>query len=300
MELWIPITLAAAFSQNIRSALQKHFSGRLGATGATFLRFAYAFPFALLYLVVLHEGFGWRYPDPNSSFFLYAALGGIMQILATFLLVYLFAFKNFAVGTAYSKTEPIQAAIFGLLFLGEGISLLGGLAIIVGTLGVVSISLAGGSRRPRDLLSALVGRQALIGLASGACFGLSAVSYRGASLSLDGPGFLMQAAMTLACVTVFQTVVMALWMAWRDRQQLLASLAAWRTAFWVGLSGVIGSACWFTAMTLQNVAYVRMLGQVELIFSFAVSLFIFREKLKAAELFGCLLIGGGILLLLAP
>lgn len=300
MELWVPITLAAAFSQNIRSALQKHFSTSLGATGATFLRFAYGFPFALIYLAVLNQGFGMTLPTPNGGFFAYAVTGGLLQIAATFLLVYLFAFKNFAVGTAYSKTEPIQAAVFGLIFLGESVSLLGAAAIVLGTLGVIAISLARSERSLKSLFESLLGRPALIGLASGACFGGSAVCYRGASLALEGPTFLMQAGMTLAVVTVFQTAVMALWMIGRDRQQLFASLAAWRTAVWVGLSGVVGSACWFTAMTLQNVAYVRMLGQIELVFSIIASVCFFREKITARELLGCLLIGGGIVLLLAP
>ena len=122
MELWIPITLAAAFSQNIRSALQKHFSASLGATGATFLRFAYGFPFAVIYLLVLHRQFEMALPAFNGTFFAYVFVGGMSQIVATFLLVYLFSLKNFAVGTAYSKTEPIQAAIFGLVFLGERVS----------------------------------------------------------------------------------------------------------------------------------------------------------------------------------
>jgi drug/metabolite transporter (DMT)-like permease len=300
MELWIPITLAAAFSQNIRSALQKHFSTSLGATGATFLRFAYGFPFAVIYLLVLNGHFEMPLPHFNGEFFAYVFVGGMAQIIATFLLVYLFRFKNFAVGTAYSKTEPIQAAIFGLIFLGEHVSPGGAAAIALGTLGVIAISLARGARSLSQVVNSLIGRTALIGLASGAAFGLSAVCYRGASLSLGGPNFLMQAAYTLVWATFLQTLVMTLWMGWRDRGQLKASLAAWRSAFWVGVSGIVGSACWFTAMTLQNVAYVRMLGQVELIFSFAMSVFFFREKITGIELLGCLLIGGGIVLLLSP
>lgn len=129
-------------------------------------------------------------------------------------------------------------------------------------------------------------------------FGLSAVCYRAASLSLGGPGFLMQAAFTLAFVTTFQTVVMIVWMAWREPDQLRASAVNWRGAVWVGLVGVAGSAGWFTAMTLEKVAYVRALGQIELIFTFIVSWRIFRETLHPSELIGTALIAGGIVLLL--
>ena len=298
MELWIPITIFAAFCQNLRSALQKHLKGALGTTGATFVRFGYGFPFALLYVAGLHLVAGYDLPGINGTFVLAGAFGGLAQIVATFLLVHLFSYRNFTVGTAYSKTEPVQAALFGLILLGESVTPAAAVAIAVGVLGVVMISLAKTPSNLRELGSALIGRPALIGLASAAFFGASAAAYRVASLSLDGPGFLMQAAFSLACVTLFQTVVMALWMGWREPQQLAASLRNWRISVWVGLAGVAGSAGWFTAMTLQQVAYVRALAQIELVFTLAVSWFVFREKVNRAELAGCLLIVGAILLLL--
>ncbi len=298
MELWIPITIFAAFCQNLRSALQKHLKGTLGTTGATFVRFGYGFPFALLYLAGLYIVAGFDLPHINGPFLLAAAFGGLAQIVATFLLVHLFSYRNFTVGTAYSKTEPVQAALFGLIMLGETVTPAAAVAIAVGVLGVVMISLAKTPSNLRELGSALVGKPALIGLASAACFGASAAAVRVASLSLGVPGFLMQAAFSLACVTLFQTVVMALWMAWRDPHQLVASLRSWKISIWVGLAGAAGSAGWFTAMTLQQVAYVRALAQIELVFTLAASWFVFREKINRAELAGCLLIVGAILLLL--
>lgn len=298
MDLWIPITVFAAFCQNARSALQKHLKGRLGTTGATFVRFGYGFPFALAYLAVLHFGLGYALPSPGADFWAIGAAGGLAQIAATFLLVHLFSYRNFVVGTAYSKTEPVQAAIFGLAFLGEAVTPLAALAIAIGVAGVVMISLAGQRVGLKSVLAALAGRPALIGLASAALFGVSAVCVRGASLSLGGPNFLMQAGFSLAYVTVFQTVAMVLWMAWREPGQLAASLASWRAAIWVGLSGVAGSAGWFTAMTLQQVAYVRALAQIELIFTFVVSWLVFRERVRGAEAAGAVLIAAGIVVLL--
>lgn len=298
MELWIPITIFAAFCQNLRSALQKHLKGALGTTGATFIRFGYGFPFAILYVAGLHYFGGYGLPRPNTEFLIAAALGGLAQIIATSLLVHLFSFRNFTVGTAYSKTEPVQAALFGLILLGESVTVPAAIAIAVGVCGVVLISLAKTPASWRESKSVLLGRPALIGLASAACFGASAAAYRAASLSLSGPGYLMQAGFALACVTLFQTVIMVLWMAWRAPDQLCASLVNWRAAIWVGLLGVAGSVGWFTAMTLQKVGYVRALAQIELIFTFAASWFLFREQINRWELAGCLLIGASILLLL--
>ncbi|MEO9614869.1 MAG: DMT family transporter [Nitratireductor sp.] len=299
MELWIPITIAAAFLQNIRSAMQKHLKGVMGTTGATFVRFGFGAPFALLFVAVLHFGAGHALPRLNATFFVWMLAGGIGQIAATFLLIHLFSFRNFAVGTAYSRTEPAQAALFGLVFLGEKISAGVLAAIGVSVFGVMLISVAHTPLSWRALLAALVGRNALVGLASGALFGVTAVAYRAASLALGGPNFIMQAAITLAWVIVFQSLLMALWMLWKDRAEIGRIRKAWKPALIVGLAGATASFGWFMAMTLQQAAVVKALAQVEMIFTFASTVFFFRERINLMEIAGCLLIVGGILLLLA-
>ena len=298
MELWVPITLAAAFMQNLRSALQKHLKASLSTSGATFCRFVYAAPFALLYAAVLGEGYGFEWPAPNPRFVLFSMLGGLTQITATALLVYLFSLRNFAVGTTYSKTETVQTAVFGLVILGEPVSSTAAIAIAISLVGVMSISAAKSHLTLRNLLLGWTGRAAFIGMLSGAFFGLSAVAYRAAALSLGGEGFLMQAAFTLACVVVFQTAVMAVWIRAREPGELTRVVRGWRVASLVGISGVIGSIGWFTAMTLENAAYVRAVGQVELVFTFIASYFFFRERSTALEVAGILLIVGGIVILL--
>ncbi|WP_438750511.1 EamA family transporter [Pararhizobium sp. O133] len=298
MEAWIAITITAAFMQNLRSALQKHLQGSLGTTGASFVRFGFGFPLAIAYVMGLHYIAGYAFPALNGAFAFWAVLGGLAQIFATILLVYLFSLRNFAVGTAYSKTEPVQAAIFGLILLGERLTPGAIAAIIVGVIGVMMISVARMPLSWRNLLVALTGRTALIGIASGAVFGISAVAYRSASLSLDGPNAVMQAAVTLACVTTFQTAFMLVWMIIKDKSEIGRVARSWRSSALVGFAGVTGSACWFTAMTLQQVAYVRALGQIELVFTFMASIFLFRERINRMETAGCLLIVAGILLLL--
>jgi drug/metabolite transporter (DMT)-like permease len=297
MELWIPITIAAAFLQNLRSVLQKHLQGSLGTRGASFVRFGYGFPVAILYVAGLHVFGGYRLPMPNLGFAFWAVVGGLAQIYATMLLVYLFSLRNFTVGTAYSKTEPMQAALFGLIILGETLSLGSLMAILIGVVGVMLISVARSPLSPSGLLRSVVSRTALIGIASGAMFGISAVAYRSASLSLDGPNAFVQAAFTLACVTGFQTLFMLAWMMATDRSEIGKVLRSWRTSSLVGIAGVVGSAGWFTAMTLQQVAYVRALGQIELVFTFMASVFLFKENINRLEVIGCLLIVSAILLL---
>ena len=121
---------------------------------------------------------------------------------------------------------------------------------------------------------------------------------RAASLSLGGEGFLIQAAFTLACVVVFQTAVMAVWIRLREPGELSRVFRQWRVASLVGVSGMLGSAGWFTAMTLENAAYVRAVGQVELVFTFIASYFFFGERSTALEVGGTLLVVAGIVILL--
>lgn len=303
IELWIPITIFAAFCQNLRSAVQKHLKGVLSNTGATFSRFGYGFPFLVVYVLALHYGAGMEWPEPSAAFVIYGLVGGVTQIGATFCLVWLFSFRDFAVGTTYSKTETVQAALFGLVILGDGVDLAGAVAIFVSLIGVMLLSTAKSELDWRRLWLGWTERTALIGIFSGTLFGISAVTFRAASLSLGdpdsggGPGFLMQAGFTLAFVILAQTVGMALWMAWREPGQLGAVLRSWRWASLAGLAGAVSSIGWFTAMTLQNVAYVRALGQIELVFTFAAGLFIFKERSTRLEVAGILLVVAGILIL---
>ena len=184
------------------------------------------------------------------------------------------------------------------MFLGEGISLTATLGILVSLVGVITISAAKGPAGLASIAKSWTNRAALTGLASGAFFGIAAISVRGGSLSLGGDGFLVQAGFTLAVMLIFQTIIMATFMAIRNASELRDVLKAWRVAMWVGASGAIASIGWFTAMTIQNAALVRALGQVELIFTIAASVLIFREKIARGELLGILLVVGGILILL--
>lgn len=301
MELWVGITFASAFLQNLRSVFQKHLKGQMGTTGATFVRFGFGVPFAILYLCVLHLGLGRPLPLPNLTFFLWAITGGLAQIGATFLLVHLFSFRNFAVGTAYSRTEPAQAAVIAFLFLGEKLGLGSLLAIAVSMAGVMLISVARTAISPRALISSTFSPTARFGLLSGLLFGLSAVSYRSASgslaASLPEPDALVQAGYTLVFVILLQAGAMLVYILAREPAELGRIGKAWKISALTGFVGATASFGWFTAMTLQQAAIVKALAQVEMLFTFASTVLIFKEKINRLEIAGCLLIVTGILLL---
>ena len=301
MELWVGITIASAFLQNLRSVFQKHLKGQMGTTGATFVRFGFGVPFAILYLAVLHLGLGRPLPVPGTAFFVWGMVGGLAQIGATFLLVYLFSFRNFAVGTAYSRTEPAQAAIIAFLFLGETLDAKGVLALCISMGGVMLVSVARTELTARSLLVSTFSRNARIGLLSGLLFGLSAVAYSSASgslaPSLPKPDAMMQAGFTLVFVIAAQSMVMLAWLAWRQPGELRNMGRAWKVSLATGFVGATASFGWFTAMTLQHPALVRSLAQVEMLFTFASTAFIFKERINRLELAGCIMVVAGILLL---
>lgn len=294
MEIWLIATIAAAAVQTIRFMLQKRLKGLgLSTGGATFSRFLFAVPLAGLGVAVLVAFRGYALPPLGLMFWVFAMAGGVAQIIATFCTVALFSERSFAVGIAFTKTETVQVALFSALFLTEAVSGLGVLAILIGLAGVLILS------RPSEgwFAGKILNRATLLGLAAGGFFGLSAIGYRGATLEIANPDPLFRAMLALACVTAFQTVAMALWLRWREVGELTKVLGAWRATLPVGVTGVLGSLGWFTAFALQNAAYVRSVGQVELIFSILVSMFVFGEKPKPREVAGMGLLALSIILI---
>ncbi|MEM7523775.1 MAG: hypothetical protein AAF360_08485, partial [Pseudomonadota bacterium] len=250
VEIWIPITIAAAFLQNLRSALQKAIKGRLSTTGAAYARFVYALPLACLYIWALTGLGGFETPAPNMTFLLYCALGGISQILFTVVLLWMFSFRSFAVGTTFSKLEVVLIAALGAVLLGDTVGPLAIFAIALGALGTMALAMTEVKLTPAGLLRGLAERATLAGLSSAALLGGSVVFFRGAALALDGPDFIVAAAYTLVIALAIQTAAMGAWFLAFDRPELARVLAEWRRAAPVGLAGMACSVCWFTAFTL--------------------------------------------------
>ena len=298
LELWIPITVAGAFFQNLRSALQKHLKGRLSTAGAAYARFFYAWPFALAYLWGLHGLGGFALPEPNLRFLIFCILGGVSQILFTALLLWMFSYRNFAVGTTFSKLEVVMVAAMGALILGDGLSVTAVTAVALSAVGVVVLTLGQTKISVRALLDGLAGKPTIIGLASAAFLGASVVFFRGATLALGHDSVVMAAAYALSVAVVIQTVVMGLYLAWREPGEIGRVIVNWRWAGAVGIAGVLASVAWFTAFTLQNAAYVRALGQIELVFTFVASTVVFRERVSGLETAGILLVILAILIII--
>ena len=298
MELWVPLTIAAAFFQNIRSALQKHLQGELSTLGAAYVRFLYALPVAILYFLVLSYVQEQPVPRINPQFVFYAAVGGICQIMFTVFLLWLFSFHNFVVGTTFSKLETVMVAVFGLLILGDALTTALVIAIALTVIGLVILSAGQSGVGIFGMLHGLWRLPTVIGLACAAWLGMSVVMFRAASLSLQLNNFLLSASFSLLVVLLLQSVMMGLLLWKREPGQIQQVLKNWRPAALVGIAGGLASIGWFSAFTLQNATYVRALGQIELVFTFIATVLLFREQVSLLEISGISLITAAILLIL--
>ena len=292
--LWIPVTIGAALAQTTRNAAQRHLTPILGTLGATLVRFFYGLPFALIWLGVVWLVGRYDLPSPTASFAAWVFVSSIAQIGATALLLRVMAERNFALGTAYAKTEVIQVALFGLVFLGDPLTPAVAVAIAFGTVGVLLLAPIDRQRPLTTLIKGWTTRTAMLGIASGAGFGLAAVGYRGAALALPDAEFLMAAAYTLVAAQALQTVLLGGWLLVRSTNVVVRVLREWRKSMFAGLMGATASACWFTAMAIEPVAHVRTLALIEVFFGYVISHRFFRERVTGMEIAGMVLLVVGL------
>jgi drug/metabolite transporter (DMT)-like permease len=293
---WVAIVFWAALAQTARNAAQRSLVAQAGTLGATLARFLYGLPFAAAWVATLHALPATRAAMPafGGGYFFWLAIGATGQLAATAFLLAAMKQRNFVVGVAYSKTDALQVALFGALFLHELPGWVTLLAMGLATAGVVMLSLP---HKPGALAAdakAWTGRAAWFGLASGAGFAFSAVGYRGAALELPGVSPWMAGAWGVLLAQALQTLVLGGWLAVKSPQSLRATATAWRVSVAAGAAGALASIGWFTAFALTSAANVRTLGMVEVVFSYLVSRKLMREQLTRAETAGLLLVVAGI------
>jgi drug/metabolite transporter (DMT)-like permease len=289
--LWVVFTVIAAFAQTMRNAMQRELTASLGAVGATHVRFLFGFPFVLLFLAGVLMATGMPLPRPGLSFWPWIIDGAVAQVAATALMLAAMGERSFVVTIAYIKTEPIQVALFGLIFLGDIVTWPMMTAIIVATAGVVIMS-----TKPGGMVGGM--RPTLTGLASGGMFALSAIGFRGAILNLDLPNYPMAATFTLAVGIAMQAVLLSLYLGLRQPSVLVAIVRAWKPSLSAGFAGALASQFWFLAFALATAASVRTLALVEVLFAQLIARFAFGQKTTAREAAGMALVVCGVGLLL--
>jgi drug/metabolite transporter (DMT)-like permease len=292
--LWIPFTLVASAGQVARNAMQRSLTAKLGTWGATNIRFLFGFPFSLLFLSLVLLATGDPLPWPPSAFWPWLLLGALSQIIGTGLMLLAMTDRSFVVTTAYLKTEAIQTAIFGFVFLGDPLSVMKMVAILIATIGVIITALRPGGEKGFAELKPTV-----IGLAAAAAFALSAVGYRGAIITIEGVSFVTAATTTLVWGLFLQTLLLTVYLLARAPGILKAIMALWRPSMFAGFVGAFSSQFWFLAFALTAAGNVRTLALVEVLFAQAVSYYSFKQPASLREICGIVLIVAGVALLIA-
>ena len=291
--LWAVFTVIAAAGQVLRNAQQKELTVSLGTVGATHVRFLFGLPFGILFLVIVLAATGLPLPELNSSMLAWTVTAALAQIGATALLLAAMRDRSFVVITAYAKTEAMQVALFGLLFLGDRVTLSLAAAILVATIGVLLVSW------PRSTGGdAFTWKPALLGIGSGALFAIAAIGYRGGIRALDTPSFVLGATTTLAVGLTIQTIVLSAYLYVFDRNTLYAIFRLWRPSMLAGFTGAFASQMWFLAFALETAAKVRTLALIEIPMAQVLSRNLFKQKLASREAVGIALIVLGVALLL--
>lgn len=288
--LWAVFTLIAAAAQTARNAMQRELTATLGTVGATHVRFLFGFPFALLFLVGVVTATGAELPKPPAIFWPWVLAGAFIQIAATATMLSVMGQRSFVVAYGYIKTEPVHVALFGLIFLGDKVTPLSAAAILIATAGVIVISLKAGAGEAST-------RSTIVGLFSGALFGLSAIGYRGAILSLHLPDFVVAATFTVTMGLVIQAALLSLYLALRDPKILRAISRAWRPSLFAGFMGAFASEFWFLAFAITSAANVRTLALVEVLFAQGVTHFVFKQPTTTRESIGIIIVVIGVALL---
>ena len=293
---WIVVTVIAAFFQNLRSSFQKKINKDVSTIASTYVRFSFALPLALvLFFIYFREVSVINEILNQPGFLINVTLASIFQVIFTFVLLYLFKFSNFVVGTSLSKTEVVQVAIFEYLILNEKLSKLGVSGIVISTLGVIILSI----KDLRLFIQNLFSKTTLIGLISGLFLALSIVYFRSAALSLENFGSNFEKVIsTLLFGLLIPTIILSIYLLVFEKKEFRKLYNDKYDCMLIGVGGFFASLSWFYAFTLIQASFVRAVGQIELLFRYFSSKYLFKEKVKLTEILGVVVFVIGVTILL--
>tara|TARA_Y100001970_G_scaffold286291_1_gene408084 strand:- start:1046 stop:1945 length:900 start_codon:yes stop_codon:yes gene_type:complete len=293
---WIIVTIVAAFFQNLRSSFQKKINNDVSTIASTYVRFSFALPLALILFFFYFKDFGVIKEVLKQPEFLFnVTLASIFQVIFTFVLLYLFKFSNFVVGTSLSKTEVVQVAIFEYLILNEKLSLIGISGIIISTLGIIILSI----KNLKLFLQNIFSKTTLIGLISGLFLALSIVYFRSAVLSLENfESNFEKSISTLLFGLLIPTIILTIYILIFEKEEFRKLYNDKYDCMLIGMAGFFASLSWFYAFSLIQASFVRAVGQIELLFSYFSSRYLFKEKVRSTEIIGIIIFVVGVTILL--
>jgi drug/metabolite transporter (DMT)-like permease len=285
---WVLATLIAAAAQTARNATQTGLSHAIGTLGATQVRFLFGLPFAVLFLGLIAGFTGEAVPALTLRSLGFTAMGAVAQIAATAVMLLVMQRQGFGLSTALLKTEPVIVALIGWAVLGDHLTPMKMLAIVIAVIGVLVMSgiKAGG-------FAAMA-----MGLLAGGLFGLSAIGFRGGILHLETGGFLIRAGTVLVLALALQTAMLMVWMAVFQRDAIADSFRVWRTSLLAGFLGAFASQFWFIGFALTTAANVRTLALIEVLMAQGMAVLVMGQQTSGRQWLGIAVLLAGVALLL--
>ena len=293
---WIVTSVLGAFFQNARSSIQKKLNTEMSLMASTYVRFAFSLPILFVIFLTYFGNFNYFIISvQDSNFITYVILASVLQISFTLLFLYLLKFTNFLVGTALSKTEVIQIAFFEFIILKDYLNFYALLGIMISTIGVIIFS----TKDLKNIINGFFSKSTVVGLLCGTLLALSVVFYRGSMefLEFTNKNF-DRALLTLFAATIIQTSLITLYLLLFEISEFKKIKSNIKLSSLAGFFGFSATISWFYSFSLVQAALVRAVGQIELLFSYISSRFMFKEKIRYIEIFGIIIFIFGLILVI--
>jgi drug/metabolite transporter (DMT)-like permease len=255
------MAVGAGLLQIVRNGAQRGLANEAGPWGATLVRFLFGLPFTLLFLGLIWVVAPPMSPQLTPLIVLVVSVGALAQVLATAALIASMQASSFGLGSTFQHVSLPLAALFGFIVLGDVISVVGWLGIAVTTGGLLVASWPNRAGEA-DLLDTSSVKAVLFGIASGACFAVSANAFRFGSAHLDPQALFFSSTVTLVMAQSIQSVGLGAVLWAFDRRALQALRADLRASVTAGFAGAAASALWFAALGLVPAAMVRAVNAV--------------------------------------
>ena len=293
---WIVTSVMGAFFQNARSSIQKKLNTEMSLMASTYVRFAFSLPILFVVFFIYFGNFNYFIISvQNSNFITYVILASVLQISFTLLFLYLLKFTNFLVGTALSKTEVIQIAFFEFIILKDYLNFYALLGIMISTIGVIIFS----TKDLKNIINGFFSKSTVVGLLCGTLLALSVVFYRGSMefLEFTNKNF-DRTLLTLFAATIIQTSLITFYLLLFEITEFKKIKSNIKLSSLAGFFGFSATISWFYSFSLVQAALVRAVGQIELLFSYVSSRFMFKEKVRYIEIFGIIIFIFGLILVI--
>jgi len=298
IHLWVILAVLAGALQSLRTAMQHALRGQLSLNAAALVRHLFGLPYVLSFTAAYTVCTGHIWQGVVPGFAMMVAVAATLQLIGTLFLIHSFSDRGYLVGSAFAKTEAIQAAIFAALLFEERLGAATWCGILLSVFGIMVVALHGHVGSTREIRRAMVQPAAAFGMGAAGLLAATGLVGKRATAMVHTSDPIVAALVTVAAVMAVQVILQGIWMALRRPQELRETFANWRASARVGAVSAAGSIAWFAAIALAPVALVRIAGQTEAVFTIGLSRKMLGERPHRHEIFGLVLVALGVLVAL--